>query len=251
MKNIGKLAVLGAVLAASTSFAFGDTITLGSFGAAGLAAYHPTVTVSNSEMQYAGNQIVATVALIPATPTISSIAPVNATDLNPSAVWFGPVTNSSWVGINDKAGPMSTSNPGFGYYEFTTTFTAVGGLYSGNLDVMADDTMEVLLNNVLIPSLSFGALGGDLHCADGMPTCLVEDNLAIGSISLLTGTNTLTFIVKQAGTGPVGGTSDPSGMDFNGSLVQSTVPEPNSLMLLGTGLVSAAGMLLRRRRVTA
>src|ERR1039457_5790591 len=41
MKNIGKLAVLGAVLAASASFGFADTITLGSYGSAGLSGYAP------------------------------------------------------------------------------------------------------------------------------------------------------------------------------------------------------------------
>src|ERR1035437_8004632 len=100
MKNIGKLAVLGAVLAASASFAFGDTITLGSFGAAGLSAYHPTVTASNSEMQYVGNDLVTTVAAIPVTPVITPISAVNATDLDPSGVWASRLTNSSWVGAN-------------------------------------------------------------------------------------------------------------------------------------------------------
>jgi hypothetical protein len=31
----------------------------------------------------------------------------------------------------------------------------------------------------------------------------------------------------------------------------TAIPEPNSLMLLGTGLLSAGGMLMRRRRLTA
>jgi hypothetical protein len=62
----------------------------------------------------------------------------------------------------------------------------------------------------------------------------------------LSGTNTLTFVVQQQGTGPVGGTGDPSGLDFDASL--TTVPEPSTLLLLGTGLVGSAGALFRRKR---
>jgi len=223
------------VLLAFSSFALADTIQLGSFasGAASLGD-------ANTAMDYAGYSAISTV---PSTGTASTYT------LAPAGTWGMPVADSTWVGYASTAGPVGTSNPAFGYYTFTTTFTTLSTApYAGTLSVMADDTVEVLLNGtVLIP---FGVLGSDGHCADGLPSCMVADNVSLSGMSLLSGldANTLTFVVQQAGSGPTGGIQDPSGVDFDATI--SAVAEPGAFTLMALGLLSIAGGMYGQRALT-
>jgi hypothetical protein len=241
MNKVSRFAVLGATLAASASFAYADSISLGSF-ATGTTAASLGFSASQTAMNFAGYTAYASPPAVASTPTLQNGTAATYA-LNPTSVWTAPIGNSSWVGDAMTAGPGGT-NPPYGYYQFTTSFTAAGGPdYSGSISLMADDTVEVLLNGlVLVP---FGALGSDLHCAVNDANCTVADVVPLSGVTLLSGNdaNVFTFIVEQAGI--EGNSVDPSGLDFTASL---SAPEPGSLILLGTGLLGGAGLLLRRRR---
>jgi PEP-CTERM motif-containing protein len=239
MKNLLKLSAMAAILVASATYASADTLQLGSYATGGL-----TMGNNNSAINYAG---FSTTVLPLSTGTGSSFF------LDPGVpVWNAALPNSTWVGYLATAGPVGTVNPAIGYYTFTTTFTAAGGLYTGTANVMADDTTAVFLNgNLVTPIYSLGGLGGDAHCAQNLPSCQAGDPQSV-SVNLLAGLNTLTFLVQQQGVGPTGGSGDPSGFDFDANLSSAVTttptPEPSTLLMLGTGLLGSAGALFRRMR---
>ncbi len=255
MKLYSKLSALGAVMVLATAFASADTININSTASPGMGT---TVYLGQILGSTALNTTPVTPGGSPAiTPGMNNTPATNSGftyAVSPGSVWSGAIGSSSWISYDPHSGPTGGQNGGSvpydanGFYFYEQSVTTNGGLWAGSVTIQADDTVAVYLGSINAANLllNYGNIGGDGHCADNAPSCVMQTaTFNLGSFDSgfnNNGTNELIFVVAQTGTFS-------QGVDFSGSI--SNVPEPNSLFLLGTGLLGSAGALLRKMRATA
>jgi PEP-CTERM motif len=209
VKTILKALSLAAIIAASAPLALASSITIESYGANISSGTNANTSTPNTAPADAGN-------------TVMTYAGGTTYDIPTVAPWASLGGNSSWISFN----------PG----------TWVGGPVDdgGTITVLADDTTSVMLNGVVIAPQAPAVPA--TNCTQGQPNCVFAATYNLSGF--VNGTNTLTFVVAQD-------FGSATGLDFLGTVTGTnsnagTTPEPSSLFLLGSGLLTVVGVARRK-----
>lgn len=148
--------------------------------------------------------------------------------------WHAPIGTSIWESVHvDSLNPPIINGT---LVDFYFLFQVVGVPISGTVDILVDDSAEVVFNGTTLIN-NWGSQQGE-HCAATLPNCVTVTTLSLTTL-MLSGANRLDVYVEQdAGY--------QYGLDVFGTATSSGVPEPATYGMLGTGLLGL-GLLKRRK----
>lgn len=227
MNSLTKFAAFGAVLAASTTLAFATPLTPGNTVTATSLPFAYTSTVASISGPLTAGTFTGTYSEFVITDADNIF---NSECGGSGCLTFVLEINSNsasspngieHVSNGDGGPPFGSLNPGEGFenYSLNVGYETMG---TGQAPLTVDESL-------------YGTVEFNFTGADAIAPGSYADFLVIE-------TNATNFTAGNFAA------IDSSTATVEGFVPAATTPEPNSLLLLGTGLLGAAGMLFQRRR---
>jgi len=171
------------------------------------------------------------VVVLPAGPLPGVTLPIA-----PNPLWVAPEPGTTYVSHAANSGTTNLTVPNGTVIDFRENFTLPAGTFSGTLLVHADDSTSVFIDGVLRMAEAPSTNNNYTICSDFTIGCLAVTQGSF-AVTLGGGAHQFDFLTAQRA-------NQTFGVDYAANL--TAVPEPGTILLLGSGLIGL-GAALRRR----